>query len=855
MNLSRFRIAAYGLSAVALAALLVWLSLPRLIGLAAERWLNIPGLDAIHVDIATIDARQAYLREVRGVYRSAANDRFEFVLRGIEADYSLLRRHIARLEIAQGELAVFPEQARPASSWPQLAWSDLPFDHVRLADLQVALHWPQRPPLQASGSLLVQQNAGTLVAEFRTPSDVIQVTAIPGAVVEIQANWQPQNGPAATARLHIGRDPARQPAMLDAHAPLPLLQKVATALGVSLPPGPWDGTMDLKAEATLGDTGASVRSVTGEATFTAAGLKEVQALKSSALALDGAVRYAWHPPAAQITLQPGLRWQATVGGGEPLSVKGRIDQAFVMRIDDSMAHSDGEFPFTVYSPQWGEWNGAVQRLRLRAGTGLDDWTEADAQVHITGQLKKWQQAAFQAQNLHATGDATVHWSRTSGLRGSLALQARTGRLSWTGESPLAVAQSAWTASVEANAGPDGNLWQNLVLRGQASSQPLKAVMKTGQTLTVGPTHLYVLSSHPARRQGEMLLTADTLRFGNWPAPAVQARLHLRDNSLRAEGSLRLHGAETLRFSGSHVLARNCGEAAFTLQQPLSVLEKQLQPRPPALLPLVLQNGSVDARLALNWCMQPKLRFNAKGTLQAHDAAIGWDKARVEATQVNLRLDSLQPLQGRLQLTAQRGQLATGGTSLTDLNVDLALGTQAMTVHALEVKLLGGRLYGEPLSLPWPATQQSLPLHVHQVDLGQLLKLFDLEGLSGSGQIEGVLPLGWRNGSLEIRNGQLSSSGNGTIRYAPEHTIHDNLGLQALRNFHYQRLGADVSYTSNGNYRVQAALGGNNPDFYDGYPVQLRLNIGGNLPGMFRAALFSGDFSRHILQQLQTGKLE
>ena len=67
MNLPRLRIAAYGLSALALAALLVWLFLPRLIGLAAERWLNIPGLETIHVDIASVNSGQAHLREVRGV--------------------------------------------------------------------------------------------------------------------------------------------------------------------------------------------------------------------------------------------------------------------------------------------------------------------------------------------------------------------------------------------------------------------------------------------------------------------------------------------------------------------------------------------------------------------------------------------------------------------------------------------------------------------------------------------------------------------------------------------------------------------------------------------------------------------
>ena len=853
MNLPRLRIAAYGLSALALAALLVWLFLPRLIGLAAERWLNIPGLETIHVDIASVNSGQAHLREVRGVYHSAAGDRFEFVLRNIDANYSLARRHIERLEIAQGELVILPGQTRPASAWPQLTWSDLPFSLAQVTNLQVAVRWPQRPPLEASGLLLVQQDAGTVKAELRAPSDVIRVTATPGAAVEILAEWLPQNGPAATARLRIGRNPAQQPATLDAHAPLSMLQKLASALDVSTPLGAWNGAMTLQAEAILGDTGASVRSVTGKATFTAAELQTNKTPKPAALAVDGAVRYAWHPPAAQITLQPGLRWQA-MAGGEPLSAKGQIDREFVIRIDDRLAHSTGEFPFVLQSPRWGEWNGAVQSLRLRAGASLGDWTEADMQLRITGQREKWQQAAFQARNLRATGDATLHWSRTGGLRGTLDMQAGTGRLSWSGESPLVAAQSLWSVKAEATAKPDGNWWQNLVLRGQASSQPLKIQTKTGQTLTIGPTRLNVQPSYPARMQGEMLLTTDTLRFGNWPAPAVQARLQLRDNILHADGWLGLQGAETLRFSGSHALARTCGNAAFSLQQSLPALEKQLQPRPPALLPLNLQDGSVEARLALDWCLQPKLTFNAKGTARARDTTAGWDKARVEAAQVNLQLDSLQPLQGRLQVTAPRGQLAAGA-SLADLNIDLAIAPHEMTVHALDVKLLGGRLSGGPSRLPWPPQQQSLPLHVHQVDLGQLLKLFDLEGLSGSGQLDGVLPLAWRNGGLEIRDGRLASSGSGTLKYASAQPAHDNIGLQALRNFHYKQLKADISYTSDGDYRARATLQGNNPDFYDGYPVHLRLNIGGNLPGMFRAALFSGDFSRHILQQLQTGKLQ
>ncbi|MBS1213348.1 MAG: hypothetical protein H6R26_1965, partial [Proteobacteria bacterium] len=157
--------------------------------------------------------------------------------------------------------------------------------------------------------------------------------------------------------------------------------------------------------------------------------------------------------------------------------------------------------------------------------------------------------------------------------------------------------------------------------------------------------------------------------------------------------------------------------------------------------------------------------------------------------------------------------------------------------------------------PWPTVEQALPLDIRQIDLGQLLALPNIQGLSGSGQLGGTLPLVYRDGSVEIRDGQLNALGAGTLKYAPALSIPDNPGLQALRNFHFRQLGVRVRYAADGTYQTQAILEGNNPDFYKGHPIRFGLNINGQLPGLFRAAVFSGDFNRHILEQLQSGKLE
>ena len=177
MHRIHLRSLARWLLAVLLGLLLLWLALPRLLGLAAEHWLAIPGLEALHVDIETVGGGRAHVSELRAVYRSAGGHHFRIVLHDVAVDYSLAGRHIERLDIARGELEISPGQAPQVSPWPQIERLSLPLSEAQVGDLRVTVHWPERRPLEAQGNFRFRQTAGQLRMEFRPAADLLRITA------------------------------------------------------------------------------------------------------------------------------------------------------------------------------------------------------------------------------------------------------------------------------------------------------------------------------------------------------------------------------------------------------------------------------------------------------------------------------------------------------------------------------------------------------------------------------------------------------------------------------------------------------------------------------------------------------
>jgi hypothetical protein len=164
-----------------------------------------------------------------------------------------------------------------------------------------------------------------------------------------------------------------------------------------------------------------------------------------------------------------------------------------------------------------------------------------------------------------------------------------------------------------------------------------------------------------------------------------------------------------------------------------------------------------------------------------------------------------------------------------------------------------------------AGQQEVMLTVADVDLAELLARVDLEGLSGTGRLDGRLPLSLGRGVVRIREAELrASDAGGWIRYRPRGRAAEALGaagaalddlLLALRDFHYERLSLRVDGDPREVVKLAVSLAGANPEHRDGQPYAFNLNVEGQLGDLIRqgaAAYHVPDEIRRRLEAISRG---
>ncbi|MCH2169190.1 YdbH domain-containing protein [Myxococcota bacterium] len=268
----------------------------------------------------------------------------------------------------------------------------------------------------------------------------------------------------------------------------------------------------------------------------------------------------------------------------------------------------------------------------------------------------------------------------------------------------------------------------------------------------------------------------------------------------------------------------------------------------------------------------------RGEVQAL-ASTTWDLSRAEPMTAHLEvaigdLDlstpwvRLEGIHGVIELTGPSPWSTPPGQQIAIGVVDLGIAaTDALVVFGLRpdgvlvvgdarLRFAGGTLQSAS-RIELDGDVHDVVLEVSGIELGQLLSLVDMEGLTGSGTLSGRIPLHVEAETVEVRDGHLSNEGSGSIRYLPARggeiaaSAYSQLdtAIGVLTNLQFDRLDLSLSGQTKGLMHCVIRVEGQNPDFENGWPIKFKLDLESRLVDLVREVSSAAEIAHTIQERI------
>ncbi|MBM3515560.1 MAG: hypothetical protein FJX59_17870 [Alphaproteobacteria bacterium] len=272
---------------------------------------------------------------------------------------------------------------------------------------------------------------------------------------------------------------------------------------------------------------------------------------------------------------------------------------------------------------------------------------------------------------------------------------------------------------------------------------------------------------------------------------------------------------------------------------------------------LLDLRSVEGRLALNAALTPDgERINGVAGIVFDSFSFDWSETRFDGLTAELSLDQLWPPRSPGRQTLTLGKI-NAAVPIENGTIAFSFpGDGTLRIEDIALQFAGGSIDGETSIIHLNGAPSEIPLEVGNVKLGELLKSTTLDGLDGTGAIAGRLPLLLSDGQLLVRNGSLSAN-NGVIRYrptAPSPALAAGGAIvgQALANFQYEELRADLNGDLMSDLKIGVHLKGKNPDLMKSYPVEFNLNLEGPIGQIATSSLSTYRIPKTIKNRIDLG---
>ncbi|MCB2112774.1 MAG: YdbH domain-containing protein [Parvularculaceae bacterium] len=329
------------------------------------------------------------------------------------------------------------------------------------------------------------------------------------------------------------------------------------------------------------------------------------------------------------------------------------------------------------------------------------------------------------------------------------------------------------------------------------------------------------------------------------------------------------GAPLGKGKGSHQMETGAGEAVF--DSGVLTFARALQPDRiiPALRGVISgATGAADGTARFSW------RPNALET----SASINLEN--VSFTGPGVAVTRTEGVTGSLDFSSMSPPTTNGDQTLTIAKIDLdalklengavrfrAPGDNTIEIIEAEFPWFGGAIgvYDSKVAIEG---RSAATLQINDVDLGGLLDYINIEGLSGEGRIEGVLPLSVEGGKARVNEGVVSSKGSGVIRYkgnaanaASQSNEQSALAFEILRELRFEKLSAtidgpldgaiDFNILFEGHSLIPVKTGGKTQRIDS--PVKYRITINAPILSLIDQAILSSDVKLQIERARQSAE--
>lgn len=270
-------------------------------------------------------------------------------------------------------------------------------------------------------------------------------------------------------------------------------------------------------------------------------------------------------------------------------------------------------------------------------------------------------------------------------------------------------------------------------------------------------------------------------------------------------------------------------------------------------------------------------LNAKGYLQGpspsdtslfadlalRQVAFAWD-TYLETDNLNADLTVRRSRSGNLTSEGEiRNELLRTGVDLHNTVLTYRYSQPNQGLPKLELDPIEQPLFGGTIRLPAFTFNPLDPdftvtASLDGIELSELLELYQQPGLAGDTPLSGSLPIRVKGSDISVSGGQIRSASPGWLRYQPSSSLSTTaqnnaalqLALSALEDLQIKALDLDVNYAPDGSLELKSRLQGHNPDWQQGRPIDLSLNVEENLLALFKSLQLSEKIGESLRKNLE-----